>query len=78
MIYQKIFITESQIKEAIEADMKRMNALENIKKLLTKVDNHAETIPTSNPERLHSLLEELKESRLSTEEERMLDEIVRA
>jgi len=78
MIYQKIFITERNIKAALEANMKRMETLESIKKLLNQVDNSAEMIPASNPERLYSLLKGLKGSDLTWQEKQMMYEILKA
>ena len=66
------------MKAVLDAEMRKMKALENIKKLLGKVDNRAETIPATDPGKLYSLLKDLKGGELSKEEETVLNEIVRA
>ena len=78
MIYQKIFITERNIKKALETDMKKMETLESIKELLNQVDSSAEIIPASSPERLYLLLKDLKGSDLTRQEKQMMNEILRA
>jgi hypothetical protein len=58
--------------------VKKMEALENIKHLLSKVDNTAEMIPSTDYRRLSILLSLLKGERLNRHEKIVLKEIVEA
>ncbi len=74
MIYHKIYIKELELKK--RKDKKKQDALESIKKLLSKVDNSAEVVPATDYRRLSILLSFLKGDRLSRYEKIVLKEIV--
>ena len=74
MIYHKIYIKELELKK--RRDKKKQDALENIKKLLGKVDNTAEVVPATDYRRLSILLSFLKGDRLNRYEKIVLKEIV--
>ena len=79
MIYHKIYIKEQELKKnPVRMNVKKMEALENIKHLLSKVDNTAEMIPSTDYRRLSILLSLLKGERLNRHEKIVLKEIVEA
>ena len=76
MIYQKIFTTEERIKSDLKSVIRRLVALNSIKKILNQIDNGSETISSTNPEKLKSLLSDLKGDDLSEYEKKVLNEII--
>jgi len=79
MIYHKIYIKEQVLKKKLEKkDKKKLEALNSIKELLSKVDNSAEVIPATNYRKLSLMLSFLKGDRLNRYEKLVLREIIDA
>jgi len=77
MIYHKIYVKEQELKKNLDrTNKKKIEALENIKWLLNKVDNTAEVIPSTDYLKLSILLSLLKGDRLSRHERVVLKEII--
>ena len=75
-ICKYIAILEKIIKEENDSDAQKMNVLENIKKLLTKVDYESEEILLTSEEKFIELLASLKEEPLTFFEKEMATQIV--
>jgi hypothetical protein len=77
MIYHKIYVKEQELKKNPDrTNKKKIEALENIKYLLSKVDNTAEVIPSTDYRKLSILLSFLKGDRLNRHEKIVLKEII--
>jgi hypothetical protein len=75
MIYQKIFTTEERIKSDLKSVIRRLVALNSIKKTLSQIDFSAETVSVNDPERLKAMITDLKGEDLSDYEKSVVDEI---
>ena len=73
MIYQNIFKFELELERKAEEINKKREALSNIKKLLSRIDNRYETIPVVGVSSLTTLFKELKESSLTDDEKTILE-----
>ena len=79
MIYHKLFIKEQELANMPDKkDKKKQEALESIKKLLSKVDNSAEVIPATDYQKLSLFLSFLKGDRLNRYEKEILKEIIKS
>jgi hypothetical protein len=76
MIYEKIFITEQKIKSDLKSVIRRLIALNSIKKTLSQIDFSAETVSVNDPEKLQTLITDLKGEDLSDYEKSVLNEIL--
>jgi hypothetical protein len=76
MIYEKIFITEQKIKSDLKLVIRRLIALNSIKKTLSQIDFSAETVSVNDPEKLQTLITDLKGEDLSDYEKSVLNEIL--
>ncbi len=76
MIYQKIFTTEQKIKSDLKKVIRRLVALNSIKKILSQIDNSVEIVTLTSPDKLKSLLSDLKGDDLSEYEKKVLNEII--
>jgi len=76
MIYQKIFTTEERIKSDLKSVIRRLVALNSIKKTLSQIDFNAETVSVNDPERLKAMITDLKGEDLSDYEKSVVDEIM--
>jgi len=73
MILQRIFTKE--LKQKLSTNKQKLEALENIKKYINKIDHSFEVVSTGDLSKLHSLFVDLKESELSKEEVMMVKEV---
>ena len=76
MIYQKIFTTEERIKSDLKSVIRKLVALNSIKKTLSQIDFNAETVSVNDPERLKAMITDLKGEDLSDYEKSVVDEIM--
>jgi hypothetical protein len=76
MIYQKIFTTEERIKSDLKSVIRRLVALNSIKKTLSQIDFNAETVSVTDPEKFKAIISDLKGEDLSDYEKSVVDEIM--
>jgi hypothetical protein len=76
MIYQRIISKEMELKSVLSEANEKLESIDNIKKLLSKIDNKVEYIAFTNYEKVKALLEELKGERLSEVEDEIVKEVI--
>lgn len=76
-IFKYITLLEGLIKSEYERDVRNMKALENVKKLLSKVDYESEEILLNSEDKFIELLSSLKEEPLTSAEEEIAAWIIR-
>jgi len=76
MIYQRIISKEMELKSVLSEANEKLESIDNIKKLLSKIDDKVEYIALNNYEKVKALLEELKGERLSEGEDEIVKEVI--
>jgi hypothetical protein len=76
MIYQRIISKEMELKSVLSEANEKLESIDNIKKLLSKIDDKVEYIALNNYEKVKALLEELKGERLSEVEDEIVKEVI--
>lgn len=75
MILDQISIIKNSSNKSIEQELKKIENINKIEKLLNQIDFNSETVPTNSFNRLNSLLTSLKGLELTTDETQIIKEI---
>ena len=76
MIKIKLDLVEFEILKNPIQNQEKFSAVQNIKKLIEKIDFEAEVVPMQNKTKLNKLLISLKGSFLTEEESKIIEELV--
>ena len=76
MIKIKLDLVEFEILKNPIKNQEKLSAVQNIKKLIEKIDFEAEVVPMQNKTKLNKLLISLKGSFLTEEESKIIEELV--
>ncbi len=76
MIKIKLDLVEFEMLKNPIQNQEKLSAVQNIKKLIEKIDFEAEVVPTQNKTKLNKLLISLKGSFLTEEESKIIEELV--
>jgi len=76
MIKIKLDLVEFEILKNPIQNQEKLSAVQNIKKLIEKIDFEAEVVPMQNKTKLNKLLISLKGSFLTEEESKIIEELV--
>lgn len=68
MIHKKLKVAEQSVRQKINAEKRRMEAIISIKKLLEQIDFKAEVVPVEDRDKLGNLLVSLKGDKLDVGE----------
>ncbi len=76
MIKIKLNLVEFEMLKNPIQNQEKLSAVQNIKKLIEKIDFEAEVVPMQNKTKLNKLLISLKGSFLTEEESKIIEELV--
>ena len=76
MIKIKLDLVEFEMLKNPIQNQEKLSAVQNIKKLIEKIDFDAEVVPMQNKTKLNKLLISLKGSFLTEEESKIIEELV--
>ena len=76
MIKIKLDLVEFEMLKNPKQNQEKLSAVQNIKKLIEKIDFEAEVVPMQNKTKLNKLLISLKGSFLTEEESKIIEELV--
>ena len=76
MIKIKLDLVEFEMLKNHIQNQEKLSAVQNIKKLIEKIDFEAEVVPMQNKTKLNKLLISLKGSFLTEEESKIIEELV--
>jgi len=76
MIKIKLDLVEFEMLKNPIQNQEKLSAVQNIKKLIEKIDFEAEVVPMQNKTKLNKLLISLKGSFLTEEESKIIEELV--
>ena len=76
MIKIKLDLVEFEMLKNPIKNLEKLSAVQNIKKLIEKIDFEAEVVPMQNKTKLNKLLISLKGSFLTEEESKIIEELV--
>ena len=76
MIKIKLDLVEFEMLKNPIQNQEKLSAIQNIKKLIEKIDFEAEVVPMQNKTKLNKLLISLKGSFLTEEESKIIEELV--
>ncbi|MDG2446887.1 MAG: hypothetical protein P8M33_03200 [Flavobacteriaceae bacterium] len=76
MIKIKLDLVEFEMLKNPIKNQEKLSAVQNIKKLIEKIDFEAEVVPMQNKTKLNKLLISLKGSFLTEEESKIIEELV--
>ena len=72
MLFQKIFFIEQELLKQENILAEKRKALNRLKNILSDIDENYETIPLTDKNKLTALFEDLKDDKLSAEEQKMI------
>ncbi len=76
MIKIKLDLVEFEMLKNPIQNQEKLSAVQNIKKLIEKIDFEAEVVPMQNKTKLNKLLISLKGSFLTEEESKIIEELI--
>ena len=76
MIKIKLDLVEFEMLKNPIQNQEKLSAVQNIKKLIEKIDFEAEVVPMQNKTKLNKLLISIKGSLLTEEESKIIEELV--